>query len=510
MPTSKHPVHITDLVLRDAHQSLLATRMRTEDMLPIADKLNRAGYWSLEVWGGATFDSMMRFLNEDPWERIRRLKAVMPRTPFQMLLRGQNIVGYKHYPDDVLDRFIVKAHENGINVFRIFDALNDVRNMRKAMEVVKREGGHVQGAISYTISPVHNVDAFVHMGHVLEDLGADSICIKDMAGLLSPYVAFELVSRLKANLKLPVHLHTHYTSGMAMAAVLKAVEAGVDIVDTAISSMAMVTSQPPTEPLVRILQESPRDTGLDLGLLADISAYFAEVRKNYAAFESGISGVDVNVLQFQIPGGMLSNLVSQLREQGAEDRYAEVLAEVPRVRAELGYPPLVTPSSQIVGTQATLNVVLGERYKVIPAEVKNYVRGYYGRPPAPIDPDIQKKVIGDEQPIDCRPADLLPPGMDAARAEIGDLAQSEEDVLSYALFPQVARPFLERRARGSAGREALVAAVAVRLATEAEQQAARAAVAVDKADQRASPWKVAWRPQQGRWAGLIDGAGGMR
>ncbi len=501
------PVRICDTILRDAHQSLLATRMRTDDMLPIAEKLDRVGYWSVEMWGGATFDSAMRFLNEDPWERIRKLKAKMPNTPFQMLLRGQNVVGYKHYPDDVLERFVVKAHENGIDIFRIFDALNDVRNMQKAMEFVKREGGHVQAAISYTISPVHSIDSFVQMAHVLEDLEADTICIKDMAGLLSPYVAYELVSRLKAEIKVPIQLHTHYTSGMAMGTVLKAIEAGVDIVDTAISSLALVTSQPPTETLVRILQESPRDTGLDLNLLAEISQYFAEVRKKYAAFESGMTGVDVNVLQFQIPGGMLSNLVSQLREQGAEGRYAEVLAEVPRVRAELGYPPLVTPSSQIVGTQATLNVVLGERYKVIPAEVKNYVRGYYGRPPAPIDPEVKKKAIGDEDPIDCRPADLIPPGMEQARAEIGDLAQSEEDVISYALFPQVARPFLERRAKGGGAREAVVAAVAALIIRQQESKAARV---VEKKGLSVSPWKVAWRPRAGRWTGLIDGAGGAR
>ncbi len=505
------PLHVCDTVLRDAHQSLLATRMRTEDMIgnpamPLAEKLDQVGYWSVEMWGGATFDSAMRFLDEDPWERIRLLKARMPRTPFQMLLRGQNIVGYKHYADDVLERFIVKAHENGIDVFRIFDALNDVRNMRHAMEVVRREGAHVQAAICYTISPVHSIDSFVQMGHVLEDMGADTVCIKDMAGLLSPYVTQELVGRLKDELQVPIQLHTHYTSGMAMAAVLKAVEAGVDIVDTAISSLAMVTSQPPTETLVRILKESPRDTGLDLDLLAEISRYFAEVRTKYAAFESGIQGVDINVLQFQIPGGMLSNLVSQLREQGAEDRYEEVLAEVPRVREEMGYPPLVTPSSQIVGTQATLNVLLGERYKVIPAEVKNYVRGYYGLPPAPIDPELKRRAIGDEEPIDCRPADLIPPGMEQARAEIGDLARSEEDVISYALFPQVARPFLERRRNGSASREAVVAAIAAVLA---RRQKAGPAVTVQE-EPCVSPWKQAWRPRNGRWAGLIDGAGGLR
>ncbi len=501
------PLGICDTILRDAHQSLLATRMRTDDMLPIAEKLDQVGYWSVEMWGGATFDSAMRFLNEDPWERIRRLKAKMPNTPFQMLLRGQNVVGYKHYPDDVLERFVVKAHENGIDVFRIFDALNDVRNMRKAAEFVKREGALAEMSICYTISPVHNVDSFVEMAHVLEDMGADTICIKDMAGLLSPYVAYELVGRLKSEVKVPIHLHTHYTSGMAMATVLKAVEAEVDIVDTAISALAMVTSQPPTETLVRILQESPRDTGLDLNRLVEVSNYFAEVRKKYAAFESGMKGVDVRVLQFQIPGGMLSNLVSQLREQGAEDRYAEVLEEVPRVREEMGFPPLVTPSSQIVGTQATLNVVLGERYKVIPAEIKNYVRGYYGRPPTTIDPEIKKKAIGDEEPIDCRPADLIPPGLEQAHAEIGDLAETEEDVISYALFPQVARPFLERRKKGSGAREALVAAVAARVIQQHQQRPTRA---TEKAGISISPWKVAWRPQRGRWGGLIDGAGGAR
>jgi oxaloacetate decarboxylase alpha subunit len=501
------PVRICDTILRDAHQSLLATRMRTDDMLPIAERLEQVGYWSVEMWGGATFDSAMRFLNEDPWERIRKLKAVMPSTPFQMLLRGQNVVGYKHYPDDVLERFVVKAHENGIDVFRIFDALNDIRNMKKAMEFVKREGAVAEMSLCYTISPVHNVDTFVEMARVMEDMGADTICIKDMAGLLSPYVAYELVSRLKAEVRVPIHLHTHYTSGMAMAAVLKAIEAGVDIVDTAISALAMVTSQPPTESLVRILQESSRDTGLDLNLLAEISNYFTEVRKKYAAFESGMKGVDVRVLQFQIPGGMLSNLMSQLREQGAEERYAEVLQEIPRVREEMGFPPLVTPSSQIVGTQATLNVVLGERYKIIPAEIKNYVRGYYGRPPAPIDPGIKRKAIGDEEPIDCRPADLIPPALEEARDEIGDLAESEEDLLSYVLFPQVARPFLERRKQGGGAKEALVAAIAAKVIQERDR---RPTAAVEEAGISLSPWKVAYRPQPGRWGGLIDGAGGAR
>jgi pyruvate/oxaloacetate carboxyltransferase len=501
------PLKICDLMLRDGHQSLLATRMRTDDMLPIAETIDRVGYWAVEMWGGATFDSAMRFLDENPWDRIRRLKEHMPNTPFMMLLRGQNVVGYHHYPDDVLERFVVHAHKSGIDIFRIFDALNDVRNMRKAMEVVNRVGAHAQASICYTIGPPYSIDYFVGVAGQLAEMGADSICIKDMAGLISPYAAYELVSRLKAELGLPIHLHSHSTSGMATTAHLKAVEAGVDIVDTAISALSLTTSHPPTESIVAMLQGRERDTGLDLDLLAEIAGYFGEVRRKYASFESGLFGVDVRVLQYQIPGGMLSNLVSQLREQGAEDRYEAVLDEVPRVRADLGYPPLVTPSSQLVGTQATLNVVLGERYKVIPEEVRQYVRGYYGRPPAPIDPEVKEEAIGDEEPIDCRPADLIPPGMEKARREIGDLARSEEDVISYALFPQVAKPFLERRARGSDGKGPLVAAIAGLLleaersrASEAEQEAVSAG-----AQRGVSPWRVGWRPGQGRWHGLIPG-----
>jgi len=502
-----NPVKICDLMLRDGHQSLLATRMRTDDMLPIAEKIDQVGYWAVEMWGGATFDSAMRFLDENPWDRIRRLKKRMPNTPFLMLLRGQNVVGYKHYPDDVLERFIIHAHADGIDIFRIFDALNDVRNMRKAMEVVKQEGAHVQASICYTIGPPYDVDYFVGTASRLADMGADSICIKDMAGLITPYIAYELVARLKADVGLPVHLHSHSTSGMATAALLKAIEAGVDIVDTAISALSGMTSHPPTESIVAMLADTGRDTGFDLNLLAGITAYFAEVRKKYARFESGMKGADVRVLQYQIPGGMLSNLVSQLRGQNAEDKYEEVLAEVPRVREELGYPPLVTPSSQLVGTQATLNVVLGERYKIIPEEVRQYVRGYYGRPPASIDPEIQRLAIGDEQPIDCRPADLIPSGMEKAREEIGDLARDEEGVISYALFPQVARPFLERRARGGGGKEPVVAAVAGLLLKRLEEQAIAMATPSGPA---ISPWKIAWRPGAGRWAGLIDGAGGIR
>lgn len=460
------PIKITDTVLRDAHQSLLATRMRLDDMLPVAAKLDEVGYHSVEMWGGATFDSAMRFLNEDPWERIRRLKDAMPKTPFQMLLRGQNIVGYKHYADDIVDRFVERAKANGIDIFRIFDALNDTRNMARAMQAAKRVGGHVQATICYTISPVHTIDGFVALARELADMGADSICIKDMAGLLSPFDAYELVAKLKDALSIPIQLHTHYTSGMASAACVKAAEAGVDIIDTAISSLSGLTSQPPTETMVRIFDNTPRRSGLNLDLLVEIADYFAAVRKKYASFESGLIGVDVNVLRYQIPGGMLSNLISQLREQGALDRYQEVLAEMPRVRADLGYPPLVTPSSQIVGTQATLNVLMGQRYKVVPQEVKNYVKGLYGRPPAPINPEVRKLVIGDEEPIDCRPADLLQPEFEKAKQEIGELARSDEDVLLYAIFPQVARPFLERRAHRAGGKEEIIAAIAARIAKE--------------------------------------------
>ncbi len=458
-----NPLKITDTVLRDAHQSLLATRMGTVDMLPAAEDLDKVGFHSLEMWGGATFDSAMRFLGEDPWERLRALRRAISNTPMQMLLRGQNLVGYKHYPDDVVDAFVAAAARNGIDIFRVFDALNDTRNMRRAMEAVKRAGKHLQATISYTLSPVHDNEKFVALAEELAEMGADSICIKDMAGLLAPYPTFELISALKERLSIPVQLHTHYTSGMASMVLLKGAEAGVDVVDTAISSMALLTSQAPTESIVSALQGTPRDTGLDLARLAQVARYFAEVRKRYLHFESGIAGVDVNVLQFQVPGGMLSNLVSQLREQGKEDKYMDVLAEIPRVRREMGYPPLVTPSSQIVGTQATLNVVLGERYKVVPEEVKNYFRGYYGRPPAPMDEAIRAKVIGKEQPISVRPADLLPPGMEKARTEIGELARSEEDILSYALFPQVARPFLSQVRAGIDRREMVAAAVAAQV-----------------------------------------------
>lgn len=490
-----NPVKICELVLRDGHQSLIATRMRTSDMLPIAPLLDRVGFWAVEMWGGATFDSAMRFLDEDPWERLRLLKERMPNTPFMMLLRGQNLVGYRHYPDDVVERFIVRARANGIDIFRIFDALNDVRNMEWAMEIAKREGGHVQAAISYTVGPPYDLDYFVRLARHFAARGADSLCIKDMAGLLTPDAATALVRRLKQEVGLPLHLHSHSTSGMATAVLLKAIEVGVDVVDTVISPFALGPSHPPTETIVAALRGNGRDSGLDLNLLAEIAAYFSEVRRKYVRFESGLS-VDVRVLQYQIPGGMLSNLLTQLRAQGAEDRYEEVLAEVPRVRAELGYPPLVTPSSQIVGTQATLNVLTGERYKVVPEEVRQYVRGYYGQPPAQIDPHVKQLIIGDESPITCRPADLLPPGMPKAWEEVGQganpLARTEEDVLSYALFPQIARPFLERRAQGRNGNEPVVAALAG-LLLERKRQQALSAMNNHSPQLTPSPWKSAWR-----------------
>jgi oxaloacetate decarboxylase alpha subunit len=444
-------VKITDTSLRDAHQSLFATRMRTEDMIPILEKLDEVGYHSLEMWGGATFDACMRFLNEDPWERLSEVRKRIKKTKLQMLLRGQNILGYRNYPDDVVTGFVQKMIERGIDIIRVFDALNDVRNMEKAIQVAKKEGAHVQGTICYTISPVHDIPLFVKVGRELVELGVDSICIKDMAGLISPYMAYELVSALKKELDVPLQLHCHYTSGMASMAYLKAIEAGCDVVDTASSPLALGTSQPPVESLVAALQGTPWDTGLDLSLLSEIANYWKEIKPKYDQFAEQSSGVDTNVLEYQIPGGMISNLASQLRQANALDKYEDCLAEVPRVRAELGYPPLVTPTSQIVGTQAVFNVVMGERYKVVPKEVKNYVLGYYGRPPAEIDPEIKKKIIGDEEPITCRPADLLEPMLEKARKEIGRYAEKEEDILSYCLFPQVAEKFLKDRAVKKSG-----------------------------------------------------------
>lgn len=448
-------IHITDVVLRDGHQSLIATRLRTEDMLPVAALLDSAGYWSLEAWGGATFDACVRFLKEDPWERLRQLKKAMPKTRLQMLLRGQNLLGYRHYSDDVVEAFVAKAAENGIDVFRIFDALNDVRNLETAIKAVKKSGKHAQGTICYTTSPVHTVAAFVEQAKQMQDMGADSIAIKDMAGLLTPQVTFDLVAALKKVLKVPVFLHSHYTSGLASMCQLKAVEAGVDHLDTCVSAFAGGTSHPPTETMVAALQAAGYQTSIDLAAVAKISAHFREVRKKYHQFESEYSGVDTHVLVSQVPGGMMSNLANQLKEQGALDRIQDVFEEIPRVRQDLGYPPLVTPTSQIVGTQAVINVVTGKRYETITNEVKRYLQGWYGQAPAAVDNALLKRAIGSEEVIDVRPADLLTPELEALRAEAGSLAESEEDVLTYAMFPEVAKPFLEGRKAGTLKPETL-------------------------------------------------------
>ena len=441
-------VKICETVLRDAHQSLVATRMTTEQMLPILEEMDKVGYYALEAWGGATFDACLRFLDEDPWERLRKIRDKVKNTKLQMLFRGQNILGYRHYADDVVEYFVRKSIANGIDILRIFDALNDPRNLKTAIDATIKEGGHVQAAISYTTSPVHTNEGFAKYAKQLEEMGANSICIKDMAGLLKPYDAYELVSLIKQNVKIPVQLHTHYTSGLASMTVLKAIEAGVDIVDTAISPLAMGTSQPPTESLVAALAGTEYDTGLDLAQLDKICKYFTPIREQF--LESGLLNpnvlkVDVNALLYQVPGGMLSNLVSQLKQAGKLDKLPEVLAEVPNVRKDAGYPPLVTPSSQIVGTQAVLNIISGERYKMVSKEFKGIVRGEYGKTPVDIAPDFRKKIIGNEKPITYRPADALEPELDKLREEVKTWAIQDEDVLSYALFEQVAVKFFEKR-----------------------------------------------------------------
>ena len=448
-PASGKKLLITDVALRDGHQSLLATRMRTEDMLPIAQKLDAVGFWSLEVWGGATFDTCLRFLKEDPWERLRTLRAAMPNTKLQMLLRGQNLVGYRHYADDVLERFIERSAANGIDVFRIFDALNDVRNLERAVREVKACGKHAEAAISYTVSPVHNIDRFVDMAKKLEDLGTDTLCIKDMAGLLAPLDAYHLMRRLKAAVRVPLHLHSHYTSGMASMSSLMAILGGLDMLDTAMSPLAGGTSHPATETMVASLRNTPYDTGLDLRSFLPITEHFREVRRKYRQFESDFTGVDAEILTSQIPGGMLSNLAAQLSEQNALDRMKEVLDEVPRVRKEMGYPPLVTPTSQIVGTQATLNVLTGERYKVITTETKNYFLGLYGRAPGLMDKEVMARAIGDEERIKTRPADQLDPELEQIKKEMPESASSIEDRLSFALFPSIAMDFFEDREKGN-------------------------------------------------------------
>ena len=443
-------VRLTETVFRDAHQSLLATRMRTRDMLPIAEKLDEVGFFSMEVWGGATFDSCIRYLNEDPWERLRALKLAMPNTPLQMLLRGQNLVGYRHYADDLVVKFVERAAANGVDIFRIFDAVNDIRNMLVPIKTARKTGAHVQGSVCYTTSPVHTIEQFTKMAAELADLGCDSICIKDMAGLILPHDAYDLVESMKETVDIPICLHSHCTSGMAPMSFLFACEAGVDILDTAISPLGWGTSHPPTESMVAALEGTPYETGLDLKLLTEIKRYFEKLMEVYAPIFNPISArVDTNVLVYQVPGGMLSNLVSQLIEQKALDKYDDVLAEIPRVREDLGYPPLVTPTSQIVGSQAVLNVLTGERYKAVPKEVKDYVKGLYGRSPGEINPKIKAEILEDEEPIAVRPADLIPPEYERMKAEAEGkgLVRKEEDVLTYALYPQVAEKFLRGEAK---------------------------------------------------------------
>ncbi|MBS3669864.1 sodium-extruding oxaloacetate decarboxylase subunit alpha [Vreelandella boliviensis] len=452
----KRPLGITDVVLRDAHQSLFATRMRLDDMLPIAEKLDRVGYWSLETWGGATYDACIRYLGEDPWERIRALKEAMPNTPQAMLLRGQNLLGYRHYADDVVDKFVERAKTNGVDVFRVFDAMNDPRNLERAIQAVRNVEGHAQGTISYTVSPVHTLDSWVDLAKTIAGLGADSLAIKDMAGLLTPYTAFDLVTRLKKELSIPVHLHCHATTGLSTSTILKAVEAGIDNVDTSISSMSMTYGHSPTESVVAMLKDTGRDTGLDLELLEDIAGYFREVRKKYAAFEGSLRGIDSRILIAQVPGGMLTNMEGQLKEQGAGDKLDDVLSEIPRVREDLGFIPLVTPTSQIVGTQAVMNVMMGERYKSISKEVQALLKGEYGAAPAPFNAELQKRVLEGGEPITCRPADNLSPEMERLATELKEKASAEDirlaegkrevdDVLTYALFPQIGLKFLKNR-----------------------------------------------------------------
>lgn len=453
-------VRFTETVLRDAHQSLLATRMRTRDMIPIAEEMDNVGYFSVEAWGGATFDTCIRYLNEDPWERLRQLKSEFNKTPIQMLLRGQNLVGYKHYPDDIVTKFVEKSYENGVDIFRVFDALNDIRNMQTAIKVAKDQGAHVQGTISYTISPAHSLDDFVNLAKDLEALDCDSVAIKDMAGLITPTAAYELVSKLKEETDLLVDLHSHCTSGMTPISYYAACQAGVDILDTAISPFAWGTSQPPTESMVAALQGTPYDTGLDLKLLTHIKKYFDDIKEKYLGILDPISeSIDAEVLLYQIPGGMLSNLISQLKEQQALDRYDDVLEEMPRVRKDMGYPPLVTPTSQIVGIQSVMNVLGGERYKTVSNEVKEYMKGMYGKPPAPVNAEIADRIIGDEEVITCRPADLLEPEFEKFKREGEEkgFVKSDEDALTYALYPPIAPKFL----KGEAEEEDLKAPVSL-------------------------------------------------
>lgn len=453
MSDIKKPLGLTDVILRDAHQSLLATRFRLDDMLPIAEKLDKVGFWSVESWGGATFDACIRYLGEDPWERIRKLKEAMPNTPQQMLFRGQNILGYRHYADDIVDRFVERAAVNGVDVFRVFDAMNDTRNLQRAIKAVKKQERHAQGTMACTLSPVHTIDSWLSMAREIEDMGADSLCIKDMAGLLAPYTAYELITGLKKTIAIPVHMQCHATTGLSTATYIKAVEAGIDNLDTAISSMSLTYGHTPTETMVAMLDGTERATGLDIELLEEIASYFREIRKKYARFEGALKGIDSRILVAQVPGGMLTNLENQLREQKATDRLDEVLEEIPRVREDLGFIPLVTPTSQIVGTQAVLNVLGGERYKNITKETEGVLKGEYGATPAPVNQDLRQKVLAGKEPITCRPADLLAPEFDRLKDELAGIAKDKgfklendiDDTLTYALFPQPALKFFQNR-----------------------------------------------------------------
>lgn len=453
MSENKKPLGITELVLRDAHQSLFATRLRIDDMLPIADKLDQVGFWSIESWGGATFDACIRFLGEDPWERIRKFKEAMPNTPQQMLFRGQNILGYRHYADDVVDKFVERAAENGVDIFRVFDAMNDPRNLERAIKAVRKQEKHAQGAMSYTLSPVHNIDSWLDMARQIESMGADSLCIKDMAGLLKPYVAYELIAKLKQTVKIPIHMQCHATTGLSTATYLKAVEAGIDNVDTAISSMSMTYGHSPTESLVAMLDATDRSTGLDIELLEEIASYFRKVRKKYAKFEGSLRGIDSRILVAQVPGGMLTNLENQLREQNASDKLDAVLEEIPKVREELGFIALVTPTSQIVGSQSVLNILSGERYQTITKETAGVLKGEYGSTPAPVNAALQARVLDGAKAITCRPADLLKPEFEKQKRELMRIAKEEgirianqeDDTLTYTLFPQAGLKFLKNR-----------------------------------------------------------------
>ena len=441
----KRPIKVMDTIFRDASQSKIATRMRLKDMLPIAEKLDKVGYHSVEMWGGATFDACVRYLNEDPWERIRELKKTMPNTKMQMVIRGQSLVGYQHYPDDVVIRFVEKAAENGIDIFRPFDALDDVRNLKTVIETVKKVGKVAEGTVCYTVSPVHTIDLILEKARQLEDLDIDLFCLKDMAGLLAPYTAYEIISRLKESLSVPIHLHTHDTCGMGAMACLKAIEAGVDIIDTVLSPFSEGTGQPPTESLVLTLKGTPYDTGLDLTLLAEIADDVREMKRKYREFETDLGGVDSNIMVTQIPGGVMSNMVAQLRHIGALHRLPEILEEIPKVREDLGYISLVTPTSQLIVVQATVNVITGERYKIITNPTKELLKGGYGETPGPVNKELQKKALKGEAPIRCRPGDLLPNAMDRLRTELAGITNSEEDVLTYALFPHVALDFFKNR-----------------------------------------------------------------